>query len=68
LSALTPKFIKDRLKKAWKTKEPLKLGMEDRLYLWQIFKGDVAELEKMTGRDLSLWNPTLKKEKITVAE
>lgn len=68
LSGLTPKFIKDRLKKAWKTKEPLKLGMEDRLYLWEIFKDDVAELEKMTGRDLSDWNPTLKKEKNLVAQ
>lgn len=68
LSGLMPKFIKDRLKKAWKTKEPLKLGMEDRLYLWEIFKDDVAELEKMTGRDLSLWNPALKNEKNLVAQ
>ena len=60
---LTPKFIKDRLKKAWKTKEPPKLGMEDRLYLWEIFKDDVAELEQMMGRDLSHWNPANKKEK-----
>jgi hypothetical protein len=60
---LTPKFIKSRLKKSWRTKEPPKLGMEDRLYLWEIFKNDVAELEKMTGRDLSGWNPAIKKEK-----
>lgn len=60
---LTPKFIKNRLKKSWRTKEPPKLAMEDRLYLWEIFKNDVAELEKMTGRDLSGWNPAIKKEK-----
>jgi len=60
---LTPKFIKNRLKKSWRTKEPPKLEMEDRFYLWEIFKNDVAELEKMTGRDLSGWNPAIKKEK-----
>lgn len=64
---LTPKFIKDRLKKQWKTKEPPKLGMEDRLYLWEIFKDDVAELERMTGRNFSSWNPTIKKDKIVTA-
>jgi hypothetical protein len=60
---LTPKFIKDRLKKSWRTKEPPKISMEDRLYLWEIFKDDVAELEKVTGRDLSDWNPAIKREK-----
>lgn len=65
--SLTPKFIKDRLKKAWKTKEPPKLGMEDRLYLWEIFKDDVSELEKITGRDLSGWNPHSAKERKAVA-
>ncbi|CAN5747766.1 sulfotransferase [soil metagenome] len=65
LISLTPKFIKNKLKKQWKTndKEIPKLGMEDRLYLWEIFKNDVAELEKITGRDLSSWNPHIKKEK-----
>ncbi len=60
---LTPDFIKNRLKKAWKTKEPPKLEMEDRLYLWEIFKNDVAELEIMLSKDFSGWNPTIKKEK-----
>jgi hypothetical protein len=59
---LTPKYIKNKLKKQWKTAAPPKLGMEDRLYLWEIFKDDIAELEKMLGRNLSHWNPTLKKE------
>jgi hypothetical protein len=59
---LTPKSIKDRLKKNWRTKEPPKLEMEDRLYLWEILKDDVAELERITGRDLSAWNPATKKE------
>ena len=62
----TPKFIKDKLKKSWKTKEPPRLGMEDRLYLWEIFRDDVSELEKITGRNLSHWDPSVKKEK-TVA-
>jgi hypothetical protein len=64
---LTPKFIKNRLKKSWKTKESPKLEMEDRLYLWEIFKDDVAELEKMLGRDLSQWDPTIKKPKVATA-
>lgn len=61
---ITPKYIKNRLKKQWKTKEPPKLAMEDRLYLWDIFKDDIAELERMLGRDLSSWNPSLRKEKV----
>jgi hypothetical protein len=61
---LTPKFIKDKLKKSWKTKEPAKLEIEDRFYLWEIFKDDVAELEKMLNKDLSHWNPTVKKPKV----
>jgi len=51
------------LKKQWKTKEAPKLEIQDRYYLWEIFKNDIAELEKITGRDLSSWNPTIKKEK-----
>lgn len=60
---ITPKFIKDRLKKSWKTKEPPRLGMEDRLYLWDIYKEDIAELEKIMGRSFASWNPTIAKEK-----
>jgi hypothetical protein len=59
---MTPSFIKNRLKKAWKTKEPPRLQADDRLYLWEIFKDDVATLEKMLNRDLSSWNPTIRKE------
>ena len=60
---LTPKFIKNRLKKSWKTKDPPKLTMDDRLYLWNIYRDDVAELEKILSRDFSHWDPTLQKEK-----
>ena len=60
LISLTPKSVKNKLKKQWKTKVPPKLGMEDRLYLWDIYKDDIAELEKMVGRDLSQWSPILK--------
>ncbi len=63
LNDLTPKFIKNKLKKAWKTKEPPKLQMNDRLYLWEIYKNDIAELQKILGRDLSNWDPAYKKEK-----
>jgi hypothetical protein len=60
LIKLTPKSIKNKLKKQWKTKVPPKLGIEDRLYLWEIYKDDIAELEKMVGKNLSHWNPVLK--------
>ena len=63
---LTPKFIKDRLKKAWKTKESPKISVEDRQYLWQLYKDDVAELERITGRNLESWDPKYKKEKARV--
>lgn len=67
LNDLTPKFIKNKLKKAWKTKVPPKLEMEDRLYLWDIYKEDIAELEKMLNRNLSDWDPNFKKEKTAVS-
>jgi hypothetical protein len=37
--------------------------MEDRLYLWDIYKEDIAELEKIMGRSFASWNPTIAKEK-----
>lgn len=52
-----PVPVKNILKKRVKTKSPPKLNMEDRLYLWNIYKHDVAQLEIMLGRNLSHWNP-----------
>lgn len=63
---LTPKFFKKKMKKAWKTKEVPKLSMEDRNYLWNIFKNDVAQLETMLNVDLSHWNPSVKKLSVTI--
>ncbi len=68
LNDLTPKFIKNKLKKAWKTKEPPKLQMNDRLYLWEIYKNGIAELQKILDRDLSNWDPAYKKEKAAVTD
>ncbi|HEY6978156.1 MAG TPA: sulfotransferase [Chitinophagaceae bacterium] len=62
---LTPKFVKDKLKRSWKIKEPPKLELEDRIYLWEIFKEDIAELEKMLEKNFFYWDPTMKKAKIT---
>lgn len=59
---LTPSGLKKRLKKAWKTQNPPKLSLEDRLYLWELFKDDVLELENLTGRNLSAWRPEFKKQ------
>lgn len=58
---LTPTRLKKRLKKAWKTEKPASLSLEDRLYLWEIFKEDVADLESLVNRDLSGWSPNKRK-------
>jgi sulfotransferase family protein len=34
------------------------LALDERRELWGYFADDVEKLEKMTGRDLSLWDPT----------
>jgi hypothetical protein len=34
------------------------LTLEERRELWEYFAADVAQLEKMIGRDLSIWDPT----------
>jgi hypothetical protein len=60
LISITPKFLKRKMKSAWRTKETPKLSHEDRLYLWSIFKEDVTRLEKLVDRDLSHWTPPIK--------
>ncbi len=52
-----PKSVKNIFKKKWKAEETPKISNEDRVWLWEIFKNDIAQLEKLTGRDLSAWNP-----------
>lgn len=61
LAKRIPKGIKNIFKNKWRVKETPKISDEDRQYLWdKIFKDDVAELEKMTGRSLSIWQPKIK--------
>jgi hypothetical protein len=36
---------------------PPQLKLEDRQFLWHVFKHDIAALEQITKRDLSHWNP-----------
>lgn len=61
LAKRIPKGIKNIFKNKWRVKETPKISDEDRQYLWdKIFKANVAELEKMTGRDLSIWAPKKK--------
>jgi hypothetical protein len=54
-----PKSIKNIFKNRWRVKEVPKISYDDRVWLWNIFKDDVAELERMTGRDLSTWKPSV---------
>lgn len=58
LAKRIPKGIKNIFKNKWKVKEVPKISAEDRNYLWEkVFKDDVTELSKITGRDLSHWAP-----------
>lgn len=57
-----PKSIKNIFKNRWRVKEVPRISAEDRAWLWEVFKADVADLESMTGRDLSIWNPGIKKQ------
>ena len=52
-----PDFIKNKMKAAMREKEPEKLSMEDRFFVWDIFKDDVEKLEKLLHTDLSHWRP-----------
>ena len=38
-------------------KETPRLQLSDRKFLWEIYKNDISELEQITKRDLSHWNP-----------
>jgi len=49
-----PAPLKNFLKKKM-VKPPPKLDEEDRIFLWNIFKDDIARLEKILKRDLSIW-------------
>lgn len=55
-----PKNFKNIFKNRWKVKETPRISAEDRQYCWEILKEDIAELEKITGRDLSSWKPKVK--------
>jgi hypothetical protein len=39
------------------TKAMPQLELEDRKFLWSVYKNDIASLERITGRNLSHWNP-----------
>ncbi len=52
-----PKSFKNIFKKKWQSAEVPKISHDDRVWLWDVFKNDIAELERITGRDLSAWQP-----------
>lgn len=57
-----PDMIKNKLKASMREKQPRKLEMEDRQFVWTLFKNDVEELEKRLNKDLSHWRPRIKNE------
>jgi hypothetical protein len=44
-------------KKRHDIREAPQLQLEDKKFLWNVFKHDIASLEQMTRRNLSHWNP-----------
>ena len=54
------KYLPENLKTIFKqrkksVKQELKLTEEDRTFLWNFYKNDIHQLEKITGKNLSNW-------------
>lgn len=54
------KYVPASVKKIFRKEKSAhtSFSREDALLLWQIYKPDIEELSKITGRDLSPWSPT----------
>jgi len=50
-----PSGLKERAKAATATDQPMKLKADERAKAWGYFSDDVAELEGLLGKNLSLW-------------
>jgi len=50
-----PEGLQQRAKTATEATEPLRLSPQDRASAWTYFADDVAELEALLGKNLSLW-------------
>jgi hypothetical protein len=58
ISSNLPKLVKNNLKqKKQSVKEIPKISKEERLFLWNIYKADIQELEHITGKKLCHWMP-----------
>ncbi len=56
-----PQFAQRLLKPVLRTEEKkLEISTEDKLFAYNIFKEDIAQLEHMISRDLSMWKQTEK--------
>lgn len=59
---LIAKYLPENLKSAFKQKKaqvkqsPV-LSHDDRFFLWNFYKDEISELEKLTGKDFSHWAP-----------
>lgn len=59
---LISKHMPEKIKTIFKQKKEKvsnvpELSPEDRQFLWEIYRDEITELEKISGRDLSQWNP-----------
>jgi hypothetical protein len=55
LKAKMPKGLHERAKSSTAASEPLRLSDAERAKAWTYFADDVAELEQLLGKNLSLW-------------
>ncbi|MGI8951194.1 MAG: sulfotransferase family protein [Chitinophagaceae bacterium] len=63
LAKQVPKNFKNIFKqKKQNIKEIPKLNNADKFFLWEIYKSDIAELEKFTGKTLTNWTPVNKRQ------
>jgi len=56
LSTLIPKALKDKIENLFfERKQKPKLEQEARDYLWDLYRNNIFELERLIGKDLSYW-------------
>jgi len=56
LKAILPDRIIHGIRDRYILRQPPTMAEDDRQRLWEIFAGEIATVEKLTGRDLSAWS------------
>ena len=51
------RFSNSAGRRRWRASGPPPLSLDQRCELYELFRHDVAELERLTGRDFGMWDP-----------